>query len=153
MNLGASLIFQHTRIANQYEVAPYLHSFSHHRSSENMLRTVSFPDVVPDRTASLTFTPGDFLELYRAQATHDAVVTLFFIDTVRQYSFLRQRVLGIDRSVFPAGFKYRLVSRDPLRPTQAGRHLDQPRPVALVRQPGHGAPVSLLLLDPFSRPS
>lgn len=82
MNLGISLIFQHTRVANQYEAAPYLHSFSHHRSSEKMLRTVSFPDVVPDRDATLTFTPGDFLELYRAQATHDAVVTLFFIDTV-----------------------------------------------------------------------
>ncbi|GAA5992773.1 hypothetical protein JCM10908_006926 [Rhodotorula pacifica] len=81
MNLGSSLIFKHTRIANQYELAPYIHSFSHHRSTENMLRTVSFPDVVPQASRNLVFSPGDFLELYRTPETHDAVVTLFFIDT------------------------------------------------------------------------
>lgn len=95
MNLGISLIFQHTRVANQYEAAPYLHSFSHHRSSEKMLRTVSFPDVVPDRDATLTFTPGDFLELYRAQATHDAVVTLFFIDTASNIVSYLETLYGL----------------------------------------------------------
>ena len=101
MKLGTSLVFQHTRIANQYEIAPYLHSFSHHRSSEKMLRTVSFPDVVPDRDATLTFTPGDFLELYRARATHDAVVTLFFIDTVlTHFLSFPSESLGLTACVF-----------------------------------------------------
>ncbi|BGP54639.1 hypothetical protein JCM8202v2_002226 [Rhodotorula sphaerocarpa] len=81
MGVASRLIFEIARVPDQYEVAPYLHSFSHHRSSANLLRTVSFPDLVPRRDVKLNFVPGDFLELFRAPNTHDAVVTLFFIDT------------------------------------------------------------------------
>ncbi|GAA5880897.1 hypothetical protein JCM3774_003236 [Rhodotorula dairenensis] len=95
MNIGSSLIFEHTRIVNQYKIAPYTHCFSHHRSSKSMLRTVSFPDTVPDRTTSLAFAPGDFLELYRSAATHDAVVTLFFIDTAANLVSYLETLYGL----------------------------------------------------------
>ncbi|GAA6018446.1 hypothetical protein JCM10207_000897 [Rhodosporidiobolus poonsookiae] len=85
MNLGSSLLFSptHTHTANQHVLAPYVHSFSHHRTSANLLRTVRFPDVVPDPEAvrRMEFKPGDFTELFDEEGTYDAVVTLFFIDT------------------------------------------------------------------------
>ncbi|GAA5861904.1 hypothetical protein JCM8547_008591 [Rhodosporidiobolus lusitaniae] len=81
MNLGSSLIFNRTFTPKQHTIAPYLHSFSHQRSAENMLRTVSFPDVVPSKNLKLEFKPGDFLQLFRKKEEYVAVVTLFFIDT------------------------------------------------------------------------
>ncbi|BGP14873.1 hypothetical protein JCM10213_003771 [Rhodosporidiobolus nylandii] len=81
MNLGSSLVFSRTCTPNQHTIAPYLHSFSHHRTSENMLRTVSFPDVVPRKDVALSFIPGDFLELFKEAGAYSACVTLFFIDT------------------------------------------------------------------------
>lgn len=82
MSLASSLIFNRTHSINQHTVHPYLHSFSHHRTIENMLRPVSFPDVLPPKDLDLHFKPGDFLKLFPEKDSHDAVVTLFFIDTV-----------------------------------------------------------------------
>ncbi|KAJ8294418.1 Carnosine N-methyltransferase [Rhodotorula toruloides] len=82
MNLGTSLLFTCTHTANQHTLAPYIHLFSHQRSAANILRTVSFPDVVPRKDVDLRFCPGDFLELCKEEeGRHEAVVTLFFIDT------------------------------------------------------------------------
>ncbi|GAA5834172.1 hypothetical protein JCM11251_000561 [Rhodosporidiobolus azoricus] len=81
MNLGSSLIFKATQYPSQHTLSPWIHLFSHQRTSENMLRQVSFPDVVPNKTLDLTFKPGDFKELFREKEVYDAVVTLFFIDT------------------------------------------------------------------------
>ncbi|GEM12792.1 N2227-like domain protein [Rhodotorula toruloides] len=82
MNLGTTLLFTRTRTTNQHTLAPYIHLFSHQRSAVNLLRTVSFPDVVPRRDVGLRFRPGDFLELCKEEeGRQDAVVTLFFIDT------------------------------------------------------------------------
>ncbi|GAA5888340.1 hypothetical protein JCM5296_003293 [Sporobolomyces johnsonii] len=81
MNLGSSLIFTRTHIPNQHSLSPYVHSFSHHRTAENLLRVVSFPDVLPSKEVKLQFEPGDFLSLFPADETFDAIVTLFFIDT------------------------------------------------------------------------
>lgn len=86
MNLGLSLLFTRTHTPFQHSLAPYVHSFSHQRTSADLVRRVSFPDVVPRRDLALQFVPGDFVELARAedergQARYDAVVTLFFLDT------------------------------------------------------------------------
>ncbi|GAA5820823.1 hypothetical protein JCM3770_000354 [Rhodotorula araucariae] len=81
MNLGTSLLFNRTHTANQHTLAPYVHSFSHQRTAANLLRRVSFPDVVPQRDLALRFIPGDFMELFRVPGEYDAVLTLFFIDT------------------------------------------------------------------------
>ncbi|BGP31008.1 hypothetical protein JCM10296v2_002772 [Rhodotorula toruloides] len=82
MNLGSTLLFTRTHSTNQHTLAPYIHLFSHQRSTANLLRTVSFPDVVPRKDVELRFCPGDFLELCKEEeGRHEAVVTLFFIDT------------------------------------------------------------------------
>ena len=86
MSLASSLIFRRTQTVNQHTVHPYIHSFSHHRSVEKMCRAVSFPDVVPSGDVNLHFKPGDFLKLFPLVETHDAVATLFFIDTVSSVS-------------------------------------------------------------------
>lgn len=83
MNLASSLIFRRTQKVDQHVVHPYIHTFSHHRSIANMTRPISFPDVVPPAGLDLHFEPGDFLSLFPEKETHEAVVTLFFIDTVK----------------------------------------------------------------------
>ncbi|GAA5857478.1 hypothetical protein JCM9279_007300 [Rhodotorula babjevae] len=81
MNLGTSLLFSRTHTTDQHTLAPYVHSFSHQRTSSNLVRRVSFPDIVPRRDLALRFVPGDFLELFSSLGQYDAVVTLFFLDT------------------------------------------------------------------------
>lgn len=81
MNLGTSLLFSRTHAVDQHTLAPYVHSFSHQRTRSNLLRRISFPDIVPRRDLALRFLPGDFLELFTSLDQYDAVVTLFFIDT------------------------------------------------------------------------
>ncbi|BGP46986.1 hypothetical protein JCM10450v2_002838 [Rhodotorula kratochvilovae] len=100
MNLGTSLLFTRTHTPKQHTLAPYVHSFSHQRTSANLLRRVSFPDIVPRRDLALRFVPGDFRELFRAEGTYDAVVTLFFIDTA---SNLLDYLETIFRTLKPGG--------------------------------------------------
>lgn len=92
MILGSSLIFTRTHTANQHTLAPYIHLFSHQRLVANLFRTVNFPDVVPRKHIEVISRPGDFLELFAEEGMHDAVVTLFFIDTARRPSAVK--VLG-----------------------------------------------------------
>jgi len=82
MHLGTSLIFSRTHMKDQHRLSPCIHSFSHQRSSEDLLRTVSFPDVLPRKDVKLKFEQGDFLSAYTDMESFDAIVTLFFIDTV-----------------------------------------------------------------------
>ncbi|GAA5886265.1 hypothetical protein JCM16303_003744 [Sporobolomyces ruberrimus] len=83
MTLATSLIFSRTHSSNQHSIHPYIHSFSHQRTSQNLLRTVSFPDIVPRKQdVDLEFVQGDFLSLFfEEDEKFDAIVTLFFIDT------------------------------------------------------------------------
>ncbi|BGP38878.1 hypothetical protein JCM10449v2_002816 [Rhodotorula kratochvilovae] len=103
MNLGTSLLFTRTHTPNQHLLAPYVHSFSHQRTSANLLRRVSFPDIVPRRDLALRFVPGDFLELFRAEGAYNAVVTLFFIDTGGKASNLLDYLETIFRALKPGG--------------------------------------------------
>ncbi|KAF8899724.1 N2227-like protein [Mucidula mucida] len=89
---------------NQFQFHPFSWWWSHQRSSENLFRGVSFPDVVP-QSPNLTIIEGDFLELSPQSALrtetpsppasvldvallrkrdvgYDYIVTLFFIDAL-----------------------------------------------------------------------
>ena len=72
-----------THTPNQHTVHPYAHWLSHSRTSENTLRGIPFPDVVPRFAPNLHLIEGDFLKHYPtpASAQYDYVITLFFIDT------------------------------------------------------------------------
>jgi carnosine N-methyltransferase len=95
---------------DEYTFHPFIHSFSNHRSRQDLLSPASIPDVLPTDLGSsrgdFSFAAGDFVEIYGAGrqtgkmdlkipcqedtetfachtlAQWDSVVTCFFIDTV-----------------------------------------------------------------------
>ncbi|KAF9486063.1 N2227-domain-containing protein [Pholiota conissans] len=92
-----------TTSVNDHQLRPYAHWFSHQRSNVSLFRCISFPDVVPRRSANFCLVEGDFLDIKipttgtkakplgwtkdhaNAPGTQpegfDYIVTLFFIDT------------------------------------------------------------------------
>ncbi|KAK4127162.1 N2227-domain-containing protein [Parathielavia appendiculata] len=70
--------------SNSTSIHPFLDSWSHHRSTTDMLRPVSIPDTPIDRNAVL-LVEGDFTTAFRDEpaGAYDVVVTHFFIDTAR----------------------------------------------------------------------
>jgi carnosine N-methyltransferase len=64
-------------------VHPFIDGWSHHTSTSDMMREVSFPDAPVNSTAVL-LVEGDFTRAFDGQKGHyDALVTHFFIDTAR----------------------------------------------------------------------
>lgn len=64
-------------------VYPFVDSWSHHTTTADMMRSVSFPDTPLNATAAL-LVEGDFTTVFRGKEhAFDAVVTHFFIDTAR----------------------------------------------------------------------
>lgn len=107
MTLGTSLIFSRTHSANQHRISPFVHSFSHQRARDDLVRTVAFPDVVPRKDVDLDFEQGDFLSQFSDRAgSFDAIVTLFFIDTVSSNSYPNPLPRVRPAEFF---FRYRLV--------------------------------------------
>lgn len=66
---------------------PFIHQLTNHRSYEDVVRAVAFPDADPAQLpadAALSVAAGDFLEVYGKAAeagAWDAVASVFFIDT------------------------------------------------------------------------
>jgi hypothetical protein len=80
MNLAVKFLLspQTTREVNQHKLHPFIHWWSHQRSTSSTFRQVSFPDVVPRLSDTFHLAEGDFFKL---SASWSYVVTLFFIDT------------------------------------------------------------------------
>ncbi|KZT33794.1 N2227-domain-containing protein [Sistotremastrum suecicum HHB10207 ss-3] len=94
-----------TTMPNQHTIHPYSHWFSHQRTTDSLMRAITFPDMIPRLSENLHLIEGDFLSLptpklqVLAQSTpsppspsnandvdseehgYDYIVTLFFIDT------------------------------------------------------------------------
>lgn len=70
--------------AGQYHsFHPFIESWSHHATTEDMQRAATFPDVSISKS-SLVMVEGDFSTAFATQKNHyDFVVTHFFIDTAR----------------------------------------------------------------------
>lgn len=52
----------------QYAIYPFIHSFSNIRSTEQQLKPIYIPDVVPSNippTADFSMAAGEFVEVYR----------------------------------------------------------------------------------------
>ncbi|KAK4035246.1 carnosine N-methyltransferase [Parachaetomium inaequale] len=69
---------------NTSTIHPFIDSWSHHRSTADMLRAITFPDIPLD-PSSVLLVEGDFTTVFRdeAAASYDVIVTHFFIDTAR----------------------------------------------------------------------
>lgn len=122
---------------NQHTIYPYIHSFSNVRSNETLLRGFKIPDVLPSEIPtgpSFSLVAGDFEEIYGIleedderepqQGKWDAVLTCFFIDTVRSdYPLLRKRVLM--RMYCVEGKEHRELPPDHIRSPYSRRSVDQ----------------------------
>lgn len=68
--------------ANTLRFHPFIEAMSHHARKEDMLRSVTAPNVVPNQDVMLV--EGDFNVAFNHQKGHfDIIVTHFFIDTAR----------------------------------------------------------------------
>ena len=80
MNLAFKLLLspQTTREANQHRLHPFIHWWSHQRSTSSTFRQVLFPDAVPRLSDTFHLDEGDFFDTLSGWSH---IVTLFFIDT------------------------------------------------------------------------
>ena len=73
MLIASHFVLNGTAMVDEYQLHPWVHSFSHHRSTQTMLRPISFPDILPsdilkDSLAEFSMTAGDFVEVYSNSA-------------------------------------------------------------------------------------
>ncbi|KAI8148881.1 N2227-like protein-domain-containing protein [Fennellomyces sp. T-0311] len=75
---------------HEYEIYPFIHTFSNIRSSEQQLKPIRIPDIIPSKlpaTADFSMAAGEFVEVYGGDEDQhgawDVVVTCFFIDTAK----------------------------------------------------------------------
>ncbi|KAL3494965.1 N2227-like protein-domain-containing protein [Aspergillus germanicus] len=69
---------------NSITYHPYIDWWSHHATTREMQRGVTFPDWIPS-TSKVVMVEGDFTSVFpdSESGTYDVLVTLFFIDTAR----------------------------------------------------------------------
>ncbi|WOL07869.1 carnosine N-methyltransferase isoform X1 [Canna indica] len=87
MMICSSFILNYTQKAGDCTIYPWIHSNCNSISDSDQLRPVSFPDIHPSSagiTEGFSMCAGDFVEVYNdesQEASWDAVVTCFFLDT------------------------------------------------------------------------
>ncbi|KAJ4348234.1 uncharacterized protein N0V89_009606 [Didymosphaeria variabile] len=71
------------KATNSAGLHPYIDGWSHHATTSDMQRRVSFPDH-PPASRSVVLVEGDFTTVFKGrEGSFDYIVTLFFIDTAR----------------------------------------------------------------------
>ncbi|WYZ36820.1 hypothetical protein EsH8_II_000326 [Colletotrichum jinshuiense] len=82
MNLAYRFLEAHPRPGSK-SIHPFIDSWSHHATTADMFRGVSFPDTRVNGS-SVLLVEGDFASVFKSEkGQYDAVVTHFFIDTAR----------------------------------------------------------------------
>lgn len=82
MNLAYRYLEANPR-ANSHTAHPFVEGWSHHATTSDMMRAVTFPDKAVN-TSAVLLVEGDFTRAFAHQHGHyDALVTHFFIDTAR----------------------------------------------------------------------
>ncbi|KAK3304854.1 N2227-like protein-domain-containing protein [Chaetomium strumarium] len=103
-NLAYRFLTAHPHnLPNSSSIHPFIDSWSHHRTTADMFRPISFPDV-PLNPQSVLLVEGDFTTAFREDeytGSYDVVVTHFFIDTARN---LMSYLDTITRVVKPGGY-------------------------------------------------
>jgi carnosine N-methyltransferase len=100
-NIAYRFLTSHSTNPDTSTIHPFIDSWSHHRSTADMLRPITFPNV-PIDASSVLLVEGDFTTVFRDEtAAYDAVVTHFFIDTARN---LMSYFDTIARLVKPGGY-------------------------------------------------
>ncbi|RHZ82917.1 hypothetical protein Glove_103g29 [Diversispora epigaea] len=102
MLLSSHFILNRIEKIHQYEIYPFIHSFSNIVSVDDQLKPIHIPDVLPSnipRDANFSMVAGDFVEVYMSDqhiGQWDCIVTCFFIDTAKnilEYIEIFHRIL------------------------------------------------------------
>ncbi|KAI8979511.1 N2227-like protein-domain-containing protein [Mycotypha africana] len=89
MLFASHFILNRVREQEQYEIYPFIHSFSNIKSDQKQLTPIKIPDVVPadlPSTVDFSMVAGDFTEIYIQDSNigaWDVIVTCFFMDTAK----------------------------------------------------------------------
>lgn len=91
MLLSSFFILNRTTEQNQHMLFPFIHTSSNHPDISSQLRCITVPDILPldylkGPETDFSLVAGEFLEVYgNEDEKHqwDAVVTCFYLDTVR----------------------------------------------------------------------
>ncbi|KAI8073723.1 N2227-domain-containing protein, partial [Thamnidium elegans] len=90
MLFASHFVLNRMKTQNEYNIYPFLNSFSNIKSDEKQLTAITIPDVLPTNlapTVDFSMVAGDFIEVYGQQAENEAawdvVVTCFFMDTAK----------------------------------------------------------------------
>ncbi|KAF3937704.1 hypothetical protein ABW19_dt0202210 [Dactylella cylindrospora] len=82
MNVAYRLL-EAKRKRNNYSFHPFIEGWSHHATTSDMMRSLTFPDVNVS-VSNVVLIEGDFTKAFKDSAGHyDVVITHFFIDTAR----------------------------------------------------------------------
>ena len=81
MNVGYRFI-ESLAVVSPVSFQPFLDGLSHHKTTEDLLRTVQVPNVTPN--SSVLLVEGDFTTAFNGKEDEfDVILTHFFIDTAR----------------------------------------------------------------------
>jgi carnosine N-methyltransferase len=89
MLIASNFALNKLKKANDFEIYPWIHTFSNIPQPIHQLASVQIPDVAPGgipKTADFSMVAGDFLEIYSDKSQlgmWDCVVTCYFIDTAK----------------------------------------------------------------------
>lgn len=86
------LLSQKTTAVDQHKLHPFIHWWSHQRSTSSTFRQVSFPDVIPRLSDTFHLDEGDFFDIF---TNWSYVVTHFFIDTSLDVIKTIQRIYAL----------------------------------------------------------
>ncbi|RGB26189.1 S-adenosylmethionine-dependent methyltransferase [Rhizophagus diaphanus] len=102
MLLASHFILNRIERVHQHEIYPFIHSFSNIVSSDDQLKPIFIPDILPSSIppdSNFSMVAGDFVEVY-GEEQHiekwDCIVTCFFIDTAKniiEYIEIFHRIL------------------------------------------------------------
>ncbi|KAI9207266.1 N2227-like protein-domain-containing protein [Polychytrium aggregatum] len=89
MLLGAHFVLNRVVKVEQFDIYPWIHSFSNNLTAEHQLHKVCVPDVITSvipKQAEFSMIAGDFVEVYNnteQREQWDVIATCFFIDTAK----------------------------------------------------------------------
>ncbi|KAL8528982.1 hypothetical protein ACS0TY_006447 [Phlomoides rotata] len=102
MMICSSFILNHSQVAEEWTIYPWIHSNCNSLSDDDQLRPISIPDIHPASagiTEGFSMCGGEFVEVYgdpNQVGAWDAVVTCFFLDTAHnivEYIEIISRIL------------------------------------------------------------
>ncbi|CCH41047.1 hypothetical protein BN7_584 [Wickerhamomyces ciferrii] len=143
MHLCNEFVYSKTQSSESYKIHPFIHTYSHHVSEENQLRSVEFK-TQPTKPQNLTTNYGDFRKFQIPNLDkydNVVIVTAFFIDTAQnlfEYFDSIERLIGEKSGTWinigPLKYgtapkvEFSLEELRKLRKLRGWKDLDEPKP-------------------------